>query len=95
MSFHSWLQNLRSALAPGRGQRHHRRRGSLRAATHRLNLEVLEDRLTAQLHLGRRLPVGEGLTPFSQGSATADFNGDGLGLGHGNLERHATPSACG
>ena len=44
MSFHSWLQNLRSALAPGRGQRHHRRRGSLRAATHRLNLEALEDR---------------------------------------------------
>ena len=44
MSFHSWLQNLRSALAPGRGQRKHGRRGSLRAATHRPNLEVLEDR---------------------------------------------------
>jgi hypothetical protein len=46
MSFHSWLQNLRSTLAPGRGQRHRRRRGSLRAATHRLSVEVLEDRLT-------------------------------------------------
>jgi hypothetical protein len=44
MSLHSWLHNLRSALAPGRGQRHHRRRGSLRAARHRPNLEVLEDR---------------------------------------------------
>ena len=44
MSFNSWLQNLRSALAPSRGQRNHRRRGSLRAATHRPNLEVLEDR---------------------------------------------------
>src|SRR5262245_55477406 len=44
MSFNSWLQNLRSALAPGRGQRDHKRRGSLRAATHRPNLEGLEDR---------------------------------------------------
>src|SRR5262249_27471067 len=44
MSLHSWLQNLRSVLAPGRGQRHHRRRGALRAARHRPNLEILEDR---------------------------------------------------
>ena len=44
MSFNSWLQNLRSALVPSRGQRNHRRRGSLRAATHRPNFEVLEDR---------------------------------------------------
>src|SRR5207302_9444832 len=43
MSVNSWLQNLR-ALAPSRGHRNHRRRGSLRAATHRPNLEVLEDR---------------------------------------------------
>ena len=43
MSFNSWLQNLRSALAPSLGRRNHRRR-SLRAATHRPNLEVLEDR---------------------------------------------------
>ena len=58
MSFHSWLQNLRSARAPGRGQRHHRRPGSLRAATHRLNLEVLEDRtllsFSAPVELRRR-----------------------------------------
>jgi uncharacterized protein (TIGR03118 family) len=40
MSFYSWLQNLRSALAPGRGQR----RSARRAATHRPRLEVLEDR---------------------------------------------------
>jgi uncharacterized protein (TIGR03118 family) len=44
MSLHSWLQNLRSALAPRRGQRKHKRRGSLRAATFRPNLEILEDR---------------------------------------------------
>lgn len=44
MSFHSWLQIVRSALTPGRGQCHRRRRRSLRAATYRLNLEILEDR---------------------------------------------------
>src|SRR5262249_46799297 len=45
MSFHSWLQNLRSTLARGRGPRHPRRRRSLGAAPHRPSLEVLEDRL--------------------------------------------------
>src|SRR5262245_7962707 len=40
MSFHSWLQNLCSGLAPGRGQRRRPRR----SATHRPRLEVLEDR---------------------------------------------------
>lgn len=40
MSFHSWLRDLRPALAPGRG---HRRRPR-RSATHRPRLEVLEDR---------------------------------------------------
>ena len=50
MSFNSWLQNLRSALAPGWGRRDHRRRGSLRAATHRPNLEVLEDRCVPALY---------------------------------------------
>src|SRR5262249_12641146 len=44
MSFHSWLQNLRSALTPGRGQRRSPRRGSLRAGTQRPHLEILEDR---------------------------------------------------
>src|SRR5205085_11986091 len=52
MSFHSWLQNLRSALAPRRGQRKHGRRGSARAATYRPNLEVLEDRLTPSFAWG-------------------------------------------
>jgi hypothetical protein len=44
MSFHSWLQNLRTALAAGRGQGHDRRRGSLRATTHRPELEAQEHR---------------------------------------------------
>jgi uncharacterized protein (TIGR03118 family) len=45
MPFHSWLQNLRVALAPGRGQRHPRRPGSIRAGARRLILEILEDRV--------------------------------------------------
>ena len=45
MSIHSWLQDLRSSLAPGRGQRNQRRRGSPRAASDRPSLEVLEVRL--------------------------------------------------
>src|SRR5262249_26813941 len=40
MLFHSWLRNLRSALAPGRCHR----RKPRRCATHRPRLEVLEDR---------------------------------------------------
>src|SRR5688500_16089927 len=72
MSFHSWLQNLRSALALGRGQRHHGRRGSLRAATHRLHLEPLEDRRL----LAFIAPVDYAVSnPFAL--VPADFNGDG------------------
>ena len=70
MSFHSWLQNLRSALTPGRGQPHHRPRGSRRAATHRLNLEVLEGRLTPSF-------TWAGSFPVSGAMVTADFNNDG------------------
>ena len=72
MSFHSWLQNLRSALAPGRGQRHHRRRGSLRAATHRLNLEVLEDRrVPSFLAAGRLRRRRQPPWPWSRPTSTA------------------------
>src|SRR5262249_59975192 len=42
MSFRSWLQNLRSALATRRRQL--RPRDSARAASHRPSLEILEDR---------------------------------------------------
>src|SRR5207244_1878596 len=73
MSFTSWLQSLRSTLTPGRGQRHHGRRGSLRAVTHRPNIEVLEDRTMPSF----AYPVGYavGAAPFAV--VTADFNGDG------------------
>lgn len=44
MSFTSWLRNLRSALAFGPVEGKHQRQRSLRAAAHRPELEVLEDR---------------------------------------------------
>ena len=71
MSSHSWLQNLRSALASGRG--HHRQRGSLRATTHRPKLEVLEDRSLPSFSPISNLSVG----PHPQTMVTADFNHDG------------------
>src|SRR5262249_7533685 len=71
MSFHSLLRHLRSALAPGGGQR--RRRASLRTATLRPNLEVLEDRLTPSFSSATSLPVGTN----PQAVVTADFNHDG------------------
>ena len=84
MSFHSWPQNLRSALAPGRGQRHHGRRGSHRAATHRLNLEALEDRLLLSFSLPSSYPVNAS-SPVAV--ATADFNNDGhLDLATANID---------
>lgn len=87
MSFTSWLQNLRSALGSSRNAprdehgAHHaerdgyvkRRRGSLRAGTHRLNVEALEDRLTPSFSPAASFPVGT--TP--QVVRTADFNNDG------------------
>jgi hypothetical protein len=73
MSFHSWLQNLRSALAPGWGQRHHRRRGSRRAATYRPNLEALEDRCL--LSFSPAVNYGVGAYPLD--TVAGDFNGDG------------------
>jgi hypothetical protein len=73
MSLHSWLQNLRWALMPRQGQRHHRRCGWARAATYRPNLEVLEDRLTPSFSLPTSFPVGA----WPAAVVTADFNNDG------------------
>src|SRR5262245_50609292 len=73
VSFPSWLRKFRSALAPGRGQRHHKGRGSLRAASHRPSLEVLEDRLTPSFGPATSFPVG----PSPRAVVTADFNNDG------------------
>src|SRR5260370_8160976 len=43
MSFTSWLRNLQSALAPSRLERKYRKLRPLRATTHRLQLEALQD----------------------------------------------------
>src|SRR5262245_25248018 len=79
MSFHRWLQNLRSTLSPRRGQRQHRQRGSFRAATHRPSLEVLEDRLTPSLYFGGwsdQFPPDVALE--QPAPLDADFTGDGI-----------------
>ena len=75
MSFHSWLHNLRSALAPRRGQRQHGRsaKGGLRAATHRPNLEILEARCLLSFSPAVNYPIGA----YAAGLVTADFNNDG------------------
>src|SRR5262249_54422631 len=74
MSFPSWLRNFCSALASRKGQRQQGRRGPHRAATHRPNLEVLEDRLTPVSFTGvGDFPVG--LNP--QVIVTGDSNSDG------------------
>src|SRR6266446_11002777 len=74
MSFHSWLQNLRSALAPRRGQRRRPHHGALRAATHRPSLEVLEDRLTPSFGWVGDFPV---VNNSPAAMVTGDFNNDG------------------
>jgi FG-GAP-like repeat len=74
MSSHSWLQNLHSALAPHRAKRHRRRRGSFRAAIHRLNLDVLEDRCLLSFSPATTYPVGA--YNHSQAVVTGDFNND-------------------
>jgi hypothetical protein len=80
MSFHSWLQNLRSALTPNRGRRHPRRRGSLRAGAHRISLELLEDRLTPSFGWdGAYYSVPPpGVVPAPQPPLLADFTSDGI-----------------
>ena len=60
MSFTSWLWNLRSTLAPRRMERKHRRRRSLRAATHRPYLEALEDRFAPATLLDSFFPDASG-----------------------------------
>ena len=60
MSLHSWLQYLYSALASGPSRRNRTRRGSMRAATHRPNVEALEDRRMLALERGEVADRGGG-----------------------------------
>src|SRR5262245_98312 len=76
MSFHGWLHNLRSALAPGRGQRHVGRRDLRRAPAHRPKLEALEDRSVPAFIAAIDYGVDAGTYgPYSM--QVGDFNGDG------------------
>ena len=71
MSFHSWLQNLRSTLAPSRRDRQN---GSARVATHRPSLEVLEDRSVPAF-----IAAGDyGVASHPIDVAAGDFNNDGI-----------------
>jgi hypothetical protein len=108
MSLHSWLQNIRSALASGRGQRKHARRGPKRAPTYWPNLAVLEDRSVPAF----LAPVDSTVGWYPYGPQAGDFNGDGrsdlvaanrwgnsvsvlLGNGDGTFQPPRTPSATG
>jgi hypothetical protein len=73
MSLHSWLQKVRSLLTSSRGQRHRRRRDSLRAATYRPYLEALEDRCLPSFSPVMSYAVGTNPNAL----VTADFNNDG------------------
>src|SRR5262249_9336230 len=81
MSLHSWLQNLRSALAPNRGHRRHRRQGTHRAATHRPTLEVLEDRCVPACSVSADFN-GDG--HLDQATANHDSNSVSILLGNGD-----------
>ena len=75
MAFHSGLaETSRSALALGRGQRHHGRRASLRAVKLRPGLEALEDRSVPAFVAPVDFPAGA--SPI--GMQVGDFNGDGI-----------------
>jgi hypothetical protein len=95
MSFTSWLRNLRSAVAPGPARGTHRRQRSLRATTHRLGLEVLEDRsLPSTFTVLNLLDSGAGSlrqavldANANPGADTIDFSTTGsIGLTTGQLD---------
>jgi hypothetical protein len=75
MPLHSWLRNLRSALAPRRGRRKHARPGSKRAPTHRPGLEALEDRWVPTFLAPVNYDV---LASYALDAKTGDFNGDAI-----------------
>ena len=75
MSLRSRLQNLRSVLVPGRGRLHPGRRGSLHAAKHRLNLDILEDRSTPSVSSAVLYPLA-GADPHAVTPHASALRGD-------------------
>ena len=78
MLFHSWLQNLRSALAPSRGQRNPRRQGSLRTVSRWLQVEALEDRRLLAFTVTNLLDSGPGSLRAAIVSANANPGPDAI-----------------
>jgi hypothetical protein len=76
MSFNNWLQNVGSALAPSRAERRRGPRGSHRAATNRLHVEALEDRLTPSFTWAGDFPGG--IWGTGPETVPADFTSDGI-----------------
>src|SRR5262249_44175592 len=77
MSFTSWLRNLRSAVLLGPALGTHRRQRSLRARTHRLALEVLEDRsLPSTFTVTNLLDTGAGSLRAAVAAANANPGAD-------------------
>src|SRR5262245_57953184 len=82
MSLQSWLQNLRSALTWGRGQRQHRRRASTRAARYRPYLEVLEGRcLPSTFTVLNLLDAGSGSLRAAVAAANTNPGTDTINFG--------------
>jgi hypothetical protein len=79
MSFTSWLRNFRSDVALGPAPGTHRRQRSLRARTHRLGLEVLEDRcLPSTFTVTNLLDSGAGSLRAAVASANANPGPDAI-----------------
>jgi hypothetical protein len=77
MSFTNWLRNLRSALTLRPAESTHRRQRSLRAKTHRLGLEVLEDRsLPSTFTVLNLLDTGTGSLRAAVAAANANAGAD-------------------
>ena len=83
----SWLQNLRTVLTPRRGQCQHRRRGSLRAATHRPHFEILEDRSVLASSVSADFN-GDGVLDF----ATANYLTNDVSVVLGNADGTSQPA---
>src|SRR5262245_46224986 len=78
MSFHSWLQSLRSALTAGQRRRRGPRSGYPRARTHRPRLEILEARLTPSFCPLYSYPSEPGPGWGPQSPLWADVTSDGI-----------------
>ncbi len=94
MSLRRWLQNLRSALALGRGQRQREHHRSKRATPHRPTLEVLEDRCVpaqyAVTDLGTLGGWETDVHDLNEAGQVVGLSYTPAGLGHAFVSNHGT-----